>query len=142
MYWPHETKKRALFHPAAQQLLSYAIKGYPTECGANWTLEEIQTAITRAPHPSAKKTEAALAFHTQALERVTEGCCRIVKWDDIKHKPPANLKISPIAAIPHKSRQFRMILDLSFELKVNQSCLNQSKVLPTKLLHHMKPCTN
>jgi hypothetical protein len=46
-----------------------------------------------------------------------------VKWEDIRHNPPANLNISPIAAIPHKSRQFRMILDLSFELKVNQSLL-------------------
>ena len=42
---------------------------------------------------------------------------------EYKHNTPANLKCSPIAAIPHKSRQFRMILDLSFELKVNQSRL-------------------
>ena len=83
----------------------------------------MQTAITRRDHPSAQNPEAALACRTEALERVKEGCCKIVKWEDIKHNPPENLKLSPIAAIPHKSRQFRMILDLSFELKVNQSRL-------------------
>jgi hypothetical protein len=30
-----------------------------------------------------------------------------------------NLKISPLAAVPHKSRKYRMILDLSFQLLVN-----------------------
>ena len=83
----------------------------------------MQTAITRGAHPSAKNPEAYLTCRTEDLERVMEGCCKIVKWEDIKHNPPANLKISPITAIPHKSRQFRMILDMSFELKVNQSHL-------------------
>ena len=83
----------------------------------------MQTAITHGAHPSAQNPEAALACRTEALERVKEGCCKIFKWEDIKHNPPANLKISPIAAIPHKSRQFRMILDLSFELKVNHTRL-------------------
>jgi len=31
-------------------------------------------------------------------------------WDSIKDDPPSELKISPIAAIPHKSKQFRSIL--------------------------------
>jgi hypothetical protein len=39
--------------------------------------------------------------------------------NNIKHDPPPNLKISPIAAIPHKSRDYRMILDLSYGVKVN-----------------------
>ena len=29
------------------------------------------------------------------------------------------MKVSPIAAIPHKSKSFRSILDLSFSLKLN-----------------------
>jgi len=43
-----------------------------------------------------------------------------VAWDSIKDNPPAELKISPIAAIPHKSKQFRSILDLSFNLRLKQ----------------------
>ena len=35
---------------------------------------------------------------------------------EIKDNPPTQLKISPIAAIPHKLRGFRSILDLSFSL--------------------------
>jgi hypothetical protein len=53
------------------------------------------------------------------MDRVAEGCCRLVYWDDIKDNLPPKLKISPIAAIPHKSRKFRMILDLSFKLLLN-----------------------
>ncbi len=41
---------------------------------------------------------------------------QVVEWDSIKDNPPAELKISPIAAIPHKSKAFRSILDLSFHL--------------------------
>ena len=52
-----------------------------------------------------------------ALERVQDGCCKVVRWNDIKHNPPANLKVNPISAIPHKSRSFHMILDLSFQLQ-------------------------
>jgi hypothetical protein len=40
----------------------------------------------------------------------------IVLWDDIKDILPPELKILPIAAIPHKSKPFRSILDLSFNL--------------------------
>ncbi len=37
-------------------------------------------------------------------------------WNDIKDNPPPQLKLSPIAAIPHKSKAYRSILDLSFRL--------------------------
>ncbi len=42
------------------------------------------------------------------------GQAQTVLWDNIKNNPPQQLKISPIAAIPHKSKAFRSILDLSF----------------------------
>jgi hypothetical protein len=42
----------------------------------------------------------------------------MVAWDDIKDDPPPQLKVSPIAAIPHKSKAFRSILDLSFRLRL------------------------
>ena len=34
-----------------------------------------------------------------------------------KTTPPTNLKLAPVAAVPHKSRNFRLILDLSFAVK-------------------------
>jgi hypothetical protein len=48
------------------------------------------------------------------------GQAKLVAWDSIKEAPPVELKISPIAAIPHKSKQFRSILDLSFHLQLKQ----------------------
>ena len=39
-------------------------------------------------------------------------------WDSIKDNPPKELKISPIAAIPHKSKANRSILELSFCLRL------------------------
>ena len=43
----------------------------------------------------------------------------LVAWDNIKHDPPPKLKISLIAAIPHKSQGYWMILDLSYGITLN-----------------------
>ena len=48
----------------------------------------------------------------EAIEEVNAGQSRIAKWDSIKDNPPPQLKISPIAAIPHKSMGFCSIPDL------------------------------
>ncbi len=39
-------------------------------------------------------------------------------WDEIKGSHPRQLKVSPVAAIPLKSRAYRSILDLSFALRL------------------------
>ena len=43
----------ALLHPAANELLKYAMKGCPTEMGQPWTRQLMQTAIHKGPHISA-----------------------------------------------------------------------------------------
>jgi hypothetical protein len=50
----------------------------------------------------------------------------LVLWDSIKDNPPKELKISPIAAIPHKSKDFRSILDLSFRLRLKNGGVQTS----------------
>ena len=112
-------RNNVLQHPAAKLLLKWATDGCPVDCGQPWSKQAIQAAIDKAAHPSAQSLEAATSCRNEALERVKDKCARLVKWDDIKHNPPINLKISPIAAIPHKSRAFRMILDLSYNITVN-----------------------
>jgi hypothetical protein len=58
-------------------------------------------------------------LHTEALEKEKKGQCKIVDYEMLKRKGlPPQLKISPIAMIPHKSRLFRAILDLSFRIKL------------------------
>ena len=39
-------------------------------------------------------------------------------WGDIKNNSSEELKVSPIAMIPHKSRAFRVILDPSFSIRL------------------------
>ncbi len=64
----------------------------------------------------ALSTEALQHFADEVKEKVAAGQCKTVEWTSIKDNPPPQLKISPIAAIPHKSRSFRSILDLLFSL--------------------------
>jgi hypothetical protein len=75
--------------------------------------------VERGPHDrSALSPEALEHFAQEVREKVAVGHCRIVAWDSMKHDPPPQLKISPIAAIPHKSRAFWSILELSFSLRL------------------------
>ena len=50
----------------------------------------------------------------------------MVLWDNIKDNPPEELKISPIAMIPHKSQLFQAIMDLSFALRFKKGELPPS----------------
>jgi hypothetical protein len=71
------------------------------------------------------------------LEKVEQGYAQLVPWDDIKNNPPKNLKISPIAVIPHKSRGYCMVLDLSHGVRMGRTIhpsVNEAtnpKVAPT-----------
>ncbi len=56
----------------------------------------------------------------------------MVQWDSIKNNPPKKLKISPIAAIPHKSKDFQSILDLSVRLRLKNSGVRASVNNTTK----------
>ncbi len=78
----------------------------------------MQEAIDRGPHRTALSDKAIAHFKAEVDEKVRTGQAKIVAWDSIKDNPPEQLKISPIAAIPHKSKQFCSILDLSFHLKL------------------------
>jgi hypothetical protein len=80
--------------------------------------EEMWEAVARGPHSSARSPKAIAHFKTEAAEKVRTKQAHLVLWDSIKDNPPKELKISPIAAIPHKSKDFRSILDLSFRLRL------------------------
>jgi hypothetical protein len=107
---------RSLHHPAAELLNEWASFGCPTNTGQPWLKEEMWAAVERGPHQSALSPAAMEHFAREAAEKVRTKQARIAVWDDIKDNPPQQLKISPIAAIPHKLKAFRSILDLSFRL--------------------------
>jgi hypothetical protein len=136
LMWP---RGFAFAHDAAPLLDSYSKHGCPTDCGPAWTIDHIITAIKRGAHPTANKPEARKYLIAQTLTKVSENFAKIIKWGEIKDNPPRNLKISPIAMIPHKSRDYRSILDLSFQIRLRnkkQQSVNQStnKLAPQKAM--------
>ena len=116
LMWPRAIAKR---HKAAKLLEDYSTNGCPVDIGDAWSREHIIQALKRGPHKSAKEPIPAKVLREETMEKVKEGYAKIVRWKDIMHNTPKNLKISPVAMIPHKSRLFRAILDISFQLKVN-----------------------
>ena len=91
----------ALEHPAAPLLLELATLGCTAALNESWTMEMFEEAMQRRAHPSALVPEAAAQLREETLEKVAQGYARLVTWAELKHNPPKNLKISPIAAIPH-----------------------------------------
>ena len=57
-------------------------------------------------------------MQVEAREKEKQGFAKIFKWEELKKNIPTKLKLSPLAMIPHKSRKYCTILDLSFELMV------------------------
>ena len=86
--------------------------------GAVWTLDQIHEAVHRGPYTSALTPNAITHFREEATLKAACGQARLIQWKDIRNNPPKQLKISPISAIPHKSKAFRSILDLSFSLRL------------------------
>ncbi len=110
----------ALHHPAAELLKEWASYGCQTRTGRPWAPAEMQEVVDRGPHRSTMSANAIAHFEVEVAEKVKSGQAKLVAWESIKDNPPTELKISPIAAIPHKSKQFRSILDLSFHLQLKQ----------------------
>ena len=62
--------------------------------------------MNKGPHKSALNEQAMMQHQQEVQERVRSGQAVIVPWDDIKADPPKNMKIHPLAMIPHKTRDF------------------------------------
>jgi hypothetical protein len=105
-----------LSHPFGSTLAEWA-KGVPVDCGPNWDQEEIDLAIARGPHPTAREADAIALVHEDVNYQVQAGFTEIVLWADIKDKLPPSFKISPVAVVPQTGRRGRIILDLSFAVR-------------------------
>ncbi len=51
-------------------------------------------------------------------DKVAKGQVCVIFWYDIKLNHPCQLKVLPVAAIPHKSQAYRSILDSLFALRL------------------------
>ena len=116
----------ALEHGAGELLKSYARNGCPVDTGPDWGMEQILTALERGPHQSAYAEGAPDFLQKETEEKVAHNFAKLVKWSDIKNKLPKNFKLSPVAMVPHKSKKFRVILDLTFKLKRKDGSLWES----------------
>ena len=113
-------RMRALDHHVAPLLKEYASQGCPVDAGRNWMAEELEAAVEKGPHASALEPDAIEKIQIEARDKVKQGFAKVYTWDWLKknlHKHP-QLKLSPLAMIPHKSRKYRAILDLSYQLLV------------------------
>jgi hypothetical protein len=110
-------RNEALLHAAAELIDAYSKNGCPADCGPDWTQEHVEAALLKGPHSSANAPDALEALLAETDEKVKNGYARVLRYRDIMKNMPKNLKISPVAMIPHKSRSFRTILDLSFRLR-------------------------
>ena len=108
----------AVHHPAYEILQKYATGGFPVNTGRNCTKEEIYAAVMRGTHESDLAEEAIAHFAAEAKEKLASNQARLVCYEKFKGNFPIKMKVSPIAEIPHKSKAFRSILDLSFSLKL------------------------
>ena len=76
------------------------------------------------PPTFSKSTDVRTALRSEAHKKLQNVFSRIFKYKTIKDLLPPKLKISTAAYIPHKSRIFCVILDISFRLCVNGKYLS------------------
>ena len=57
-------------------------------------------------------------FTAETKVKVESKRGRLVIYDDVKDNLPKQIAVSPISTIPHKSKAFRLILELSFALRL------------------------
>ena len=105
--WEMAPQGLALKHEASHILEDWEKFGCPTKTGRDWTLNKIQAAIDRGPHKSALEPATIAHFAEEVANKVKKGHARTILWDDIKENHLGKLKLSPVAAIPHKSRAYR-----------------------------------
>ena len=100
----------ALLHPAANQLMKYATEGCPARTGADWTLEQLEEAVRRAPHSTSLVPEAIQQHLFEVEEKGKMGQVKIIDWELLKRALPPKLNILSLVMVPNKSRLFRVIL--------------------------------
>ena len=104
-------------HPAGPMLREFGTLGCPVSISDKWSLEQLDQAVLYGAHPSASTPAAVESIRQETFEKVHGGFVRLVPWWDVRQlylsgeAPEA--KVSPAAAIPHKSRSYRLLLDLS-----------------------------
>jgi hypothetical protein len=118
------------------------------DCGLPWSKEAVHAAVKRGNRVSAMTLEAIPTIKDEVDYQIKAGFMKLVPWDDIKDDPQKKLRISPIAVKPESGRWGRVLLDLSFPVKivnkVIQNPVNEEtvKLAPHQTIHKMVKVMN
>jgi len=109
--------------PLAQYLLSardyrilhaYCYEGVPADCGPDWPLSTVETALAVGPHVSAQTPDNVRLIWDDVQYQADAGFIKIVPLDQLRARGfPSNTKVSRLAVVPQTDRRGRLILNLS-----------------------------
>ena len=119
--WP---RTYATHHRERPLLQPLSTEGCHVNFGLAWSTDKIEAAILHGTHMSSNSVEARTALRSEVHTKVQNGFATILKYKTIKDRLPSTLKVYLAACIPHKRRQYRVILDLYFRLCVNGKYLS------------------
>lgn len=108
-----------LDHPASQLLAHLRQHGAPVPMSTKpWTPEQLDQAIARGPHTSAKLNNSFI--REEFIDFISKGFWTVLPYSIVKDLP--NLRLNPLGSVPQHDRRDRLIVDLSFYF-TNQQCL-------------------
>jgi hypothetical protein len=116
----------ALLHPFSSNLQEWHEKGIPVDCVDPWSRQAIEESIKRGNRVSATTKKVIDLIKSDVDYQIKAGFTKLVPWETIKDDPPENLKISPVAVIFYKERRGRILVDLSFQVKLVNKIIQQS----------------
>jgi hypothetical protein len=108
----------ALHHPAAKLLTEYATLGCPTENRQPMDVTANASRNRQRPACVGPSSGGHRPVHTRSGGEGDNGTGSDCPLEGYFQQSTPELKISPIAMVPHKSRKFRAILDLSFPVRL------------------------
>ena len=95
-------------------LHTYCYHGVPAECGPDWPLSTIETALAVGPHVSARTPDNIRLIWDDVQYQADAGFIKIVPLAQLRQQGfPANTKVSRLAVVPQTDRRGRLILNLS-----------------------------
>lgn len=122
-------------------LKKFATEGYPTESTYEWNLAELDDAVEMGPPPVSTRDRRSKSLQKGSIGK---SGARFLQPDTVENTSetfPDVLKVHPIAAIEHKSRSYRMILNVSKGGRgrhKDRPSLNESTVQEAAPLHSMQ----
>ena len=91
---------------AAGLLHEYVKHDCPVAVGRDRTIEELEAGVKKGPHISALALDKIDQMQVEAREREKQVFAKIFNREKLKENLPSELKLSPLAMIPHKSRKY------------------------------------